>query len=426
MGLQLPGGGSSAVYGHKIKAGLKKEDKQEGNMNLETVGEKSYEGKRVFVRVDFNVPLKKGVIQDTTRIDSSLPTIKFLLQQKAAVILASHLGRPEGKVIPELSLKPVAEYLTKALGVTVKFAPDCVGEETRKLALSTEPGEILLLENLRFHPEEEKGDENFARELASLAVAYVNDAFGTCHRAHASIVGIARILQESAAGFLIQKETEVLSRLLHNPEKPFLLVLGGAKVADKIPMIKNLLSRIDMFITGGVMAYTFIKAKNWETGSSKVEESAIPLAKEIIREINKRHLEFHTPLDHIIADRIAADAHYFPTERGTIPPGWIGVDIGPQAIEEYTDCINRARTIFWNGPMGVFEIEVFARGTIELARAIASTNAFSVIGGGDSAAAVKQAGVAERVSHVCTGGGASLEFLESGTLPGLEVLAKKS
>ncbi|HPP13392.1 MAG TPA: phosphoglycerate kinase, partial [bacterium] len=348
-------------------------------MDITTIEEKSYSGKKVFLRVDFNVPIEKGVVQDATRILASLPTIRYLLQQKAAVVIASHLGRPDGQVVPELSLKPVADYLARELGQPVNFAPDCVGPEAKKMAEALSPGQVLVLENLRFHKEEEKGNEQFARELASLANCYVNDAFGTCHRAHASIVGVARLLPGPAAGYLIQKETQALSRLLEKPEKPFLLILGGAKVADKIPMIKNLLDRIDMFITGGVMAYTFIKAKNWETGACKVEESAIPLAKEIIREVNKRHLEFHTPLDHIIADRIAADAHYFPTERGTIPPGWIGVDIGPQAIEEYTDCINRARTIFWNGPMGIFEIEPFAKGTVELARALANSKAFSVV-----------------------------------------------
>lgn len=393
-------------------------------MELRSIKDYDYSGKRVFVRVDFNVPLKDGTITDETRIKASLPTINYLLEQKAALILASHLGRPEGKKVPKLSLKPVAERLNQLLGKEVKFAPDCIGDTVKKISEEMKPGDILLLENLRFHPEEEKGAEEFSRQLADLAPAYVNDAFGTCHRPHASIVGITRYLQESAAGFLILKETEMLSKILTAPEKPFLLILGGAKVADKIPMVKNLLDKIDTLITGGVMAYTFIRAKNWEIGSSKVEEEAIPMAKEIIKEINKRHLEFHTPLDHVIADRIALDAHYFATERGTIPPGWIGVDIGPQAVEEYTDCINRARTIFWNGPMGIFELEPFARGTIQIARAIAQSPAFSIIGGGDSAAAVNLAGVADKVTHICTGGGASLEFLEKGSLPGLEVLKK--
>lgn len=395
-------------------------------MELYTVEEKKYSGKKVFMRADFNVPLdEKQNITDDTRIKAALTTIKYLLDKKASLIVASHLGRPKGKVVPEMSLKPVAERLSELLNKEVKFASDCVGQETAKLAEELKEGEILLLENLRFHKEEESGDENFAKELASLAECYVNDAFGTCHREHASIVGITKFLNDVAAGFLIKKEVQVLSKLITTPEKPFLLILGGAKVADKIGMIKNLLGKIDTLITGGVMAYTFIKAKNWEIGNSKVEVDAIPTAKETIKEINKQHLEFHTPLDHIIADRISADAHYFATERGTIPTGgWIGVDIGPQAVEEYIDCINRAKTIFWNGPMGIFEIEPFAKGTMEIARAIANSDAFSVIGGGDSAAAVNKAGVSDKISHICTGGGASLEFLEKGTLPGLEVLRK--
>ena len=393
-------------------------------MELYTIEEKDYSGKKVFMRVDFNVPIKEGKITDDTRIKAAIPTIKHLLSQNASLILASHLGRPKGKVVPEMSLKPVAERLSELLGKEVKFVGDCVGDEVKKVTSELKPGDILLLENLRFHKEEEEGDENFAKELACLADCYVNDAFGTCHREHASIVGITKFTEDVAAGLLIKKEIEVLSKLLTNPEKPFLLILGGAKVLDKIGMVRNLLDKVDTIITGGVMAYTFIRAKNWEIGDSKIEEEAIPVAKEIIREINKRHLEFHTPLDHIIADKISEDAHYFPTERGTIPPGWKGVDIGPQAIEEYTDCINRARTIFWNGPMGIFEIEPFAKGTTEIAKAIANSSAFSVIGGGDSIAAVNKAGVADKISHICTGGGASLEFLEKGSLPGIEVLKK--
>ena len=395
-------------------------------MELITIEDRSYTDKKVFVRVDFNVPMKAGKVSDDTRIRAARETIVRLVEQKAKVILASHLGRPDGKAVPELSLAPVAGRASEVLGVPVRFATECVGPEAKSAVDALMPGEVLLLENLRFHPEEEKGDEAFARQLASLADCYVNDAFGTCHRPHASIVGITKFLTDAAAGFLVAKETAALARLLVNPAKPFLLILGGAKVADKIAMVKNLLPRIDMFITGGVMAYTFCRAKNWEIGNSRYEPDAIPLAKEILREISKRHLEFHTPLDHVIADKIAPDAHYLTTERGTVPPQWIGVDIGPQAVEEYADCIRHAKTIFWNGPMGVYEIDAFARGTIEIAKAIADSGAFSVIGGGDSAAAVNRAGVAGKVSHVCTGGGASLEFLEKGTLPGLEVLTRKA
>ncbi|HDN97598.1 MAG TPA: phosphoglycerate kinase, partial [bacterium] len=368
-------------------------------MEIYTIEEKDYSNKKVFMRVDFNVPIKDGEITDDTRIKATIPTIEKLLSQNASLILASHLGRPKGKVVPEMSLKPVAKRLSELLNKEVKFVEDCVGEEVKKMASELKPGEILLLENLRFHKEEEEGDENFAKELASLADCYVNDAFATCHRKHASIVGIPKFIKDVAAGLLIKKEIEALSKLLTNPERPFLLILGGAKVLDKIGIIKNLLDKVDTIITGGVMGYTFIKAKNWEVGDSKVEEEAIPAAKEIIKEINKRHLEFHTPLDHIIADKISEDAHYFPTERGTVPPGWKGVDIGPQAIEEYVDCIKRAKTIFWNGPLGIFEIEPFAKGTIEIAKAIANSDAFSVVGGGDSIAAVNKAGVADKISH---------------------------
>ena len=391
-------------------------------MELRSIEGKNYKNKKVFLRVDFNVPMKNGEITDDTRIKAALDTIRYLLKQNSALIITSHMGRPKGKVVPEMSLGPVAKRLEELLGKKVRFIPDCIGEEVRKATDDLKPGEILLLENLRFHPEEEAGDPDFAKELASFAECYVNDAFGTCHRKHASIVGITRFMEDTAAGFLIIKEVKALSKLVTVPEKPFLIILGGAKVADKIGLIKQLLNKVDIVITGGVMAYTFCKAKNWEIGDSKIEEDSVPLAKEIIKVMNKLHLEFHTPLDHIITDRIAEDAHYFPTERGTIPPGWTGVDIGPQAVEEYVDCIKRAKTIFWNGPMGIFEIPAFAKGTIELAMAIAESDCFSVIGGGDSVAVVNLAGVADKISHICTGGGASLEFLEKGDLPGIEVL----
>jgi len=394
-------------------------------MELITVRDKNYSGKRVFVRVDFNVPLDKNLnITDDTRIRASLETINFLLAQNAVVILASHLGRPQGKPNPAMSLAPAAKKLSELIKKEVKLAPDCVGSETKKIVDAAKPGDVILLENLRFHAEEEENDEKFAKGLAELAECYVNDALGTSHRAHASIVGITNFLHDKAAGFLIEKEVKALSRLLENPERPFLLIIGGAKVSDKIKMVKNLLDRVDTIITGGVMAYTFIKSNNWETGNSKVELDAIPLAKEIYKELRKRHLEFHTPLDHVVADKISEDAHFFTTERGTVPIGWIGVDIGPQAIEEYCDCIKRAKTIFWNGPMGIFEIEPFAKGTIEIAKTIAASNAFSVVGGGDSIAAVNKANVADKISHICTGGGASLEFLEGKGLPGIDILKK--
>lgn len=393
-------------------------------MELQTIEDKGYKGKRVFLRADFNVPLENGAITDDTRIKAVMPTIDYLLKNGASLVIASHLGRPKGKKVPEMSLKPVQERLSQLLGKEVKFAGDCIGGEVKAAAEQLGEGEILLLENLRFHKEEEEGDEKFAAELASLADCYVNDAFGTCHRKHASIYQITAFLDDIACGYLIQKETKALAKLIENPEKPFLLILGGAKVLDKIGMIKNLLDKVDILITGGIMAYTFIKAKNWETGDCKVELEAVPSAKEIIKAINKRHMEFHTPLDHIIADKISPDANFFATDRGAVPKNWIGVDIGPEAIEEYVDCINMAKTVFWNGPMGIFEIEPFAKGTMEVAKAIAAADVFSVIGGGDSVAAVNKAGVADKISHICTGGGASLEFLEKGILPGIEVLKK--
>ncbi len=394
-------------------------------MGLITVRDKDYSGKRVFVRVDFNVPLDKNQhITDDTRIRASLETINFLLNQNSIVILASHLGRPKGKPDPAFSLLPVARHLSELTGKQVKFANDCIGPEAKKVVDSAKKGDIVLLENLRFHAEEEANDQAFSKSLAELADCYVNDAFGTSHRAHASIVGITDFLKDKAAGFLIEKEVNALNKILENPERPFLLIVGGAKVSDKIRMLKNLLDKVDTIITGGVMAYTFIRANNWEVGNSKVEYDSIPLAKEIYKEIRKRHLEFHTPLDHVVADKIAEDVHYFTTERGTVPIGWTGVDIGPQAIWEYTDCIKRAKTIFWNGPMGVFEIEPFANGTIEITKAIAESRAFSVIGGGDSIAAVNKAGVADKISHICTGGGASLEYLEGKGLPGIDILKK--
>ena len=393
-------------------------------MELQTIEDKDYKGKRVFLRVDFNVPIENGVITDDTRITAALPTINYLLDRGASLVIASHLGRPKGKTVPEMSLKPVRERLATLLGKDVIFSEDCIGPDAEKKASGLKAGQVLMLENLRFHKEEEDGDKDFAKKLSGLADSYVNDAFGTCHRKHASIYQIIEHMDSAACGYLIQREIKALSMLLDNPRKPFLLILGGAKVLDKIGMITNLLDKVDTIITGGVMAYTFIKAKNWETGDCKVEPEAVPAAKEIIKAINKKHMEFHTPLDHIIADRISPDAHFFATDRGTVPNNWIGVDIGPQAIEEYIDCINRAKTIFWNGPMGIFEIEPFSRGTMEVARAIAAADVFSVIGGGDSVAAVKKAGVEDKVSHICTGGGASLEFLEKGILPGIEVLKK--
>ena len=394
-------------------------------MEIENIEQLNLEGKKVFLRVDFNVPLnEKKEITDDTRIRAALPTINYLLKKRCKVILASHLGRPKGKIVESLRIAPVKEPLEKLLNKQVTLASDCIGVEVENLSLQMKEGGLLLLENLRFHPEEEKNDREFSKKLAKLADFYVNDAFGTAHRAHSSTVGITEFLP-SAAGFLLRKEIDVLSKLLQNPERPFLLILGGAKVSDKVDVIKNLLDKIDIVIFGGALSYTFIKAKNWEVGNSRVEYDKIDLVKGILEEARKRRIELHTPLDHIIANEITSDSNYLTTERGTIPSGWMGVDIGPRAIEEYKDCIKRAKTIFWNGPMGVFEIEAFARGTMEIARAVAAADAYTVIGGGDSLAAVKKAGVKEKIDHLSTGGGASLEFLEGRVLPGIAVLQRK-
>ena len=394
-------------------------------MEIKDIKQVDLEGKRVFLRVDFNVPLNETKkITDDTRIRAALPTINYLLEKRCKVILASHLGRPKGKIVESLRIAPVKEPLEKLLNKRVILAPDCIGAEVENLSLKMKEGELLLLENLRFHPDEERNDREFSKELAKLADFYVNDAFGTAHRAHSSTVGITEFLP-SAAGFLLEKEIKVLSKLLQNPERPFLLILGGAKVFDKVGVIKNLLDRVNTVILGGALSYTFVKAKNWDVGNSYVEYDKLDLVKGILEEARKRRIEFHTPLDHIIASKIAADSNYIRTERGTIPSSWIGVDIGPKAIEEYKDCIKRAKTIFWNGPMGVFEIEPFAQGTMEIARALASADAYTVVGGGDSLAAVKKAGVREKIDHLSTGGGASLEFLEGRILPGIAALQKK-
>lgn len=375
-------------------------------------------GKRVFVRADFNVPVKKGKITESHRIDSTLPTLRLILAKAKKLLLASHLGRPGGKKNPEWSLAPVRDHLEKSLSCSVTLAPDCVGAEVE--ALARNPGhEAILLENLRFHKEEEANDPAFSQALASLADVYVNDAFGAAHRAHASTFGMAKFFREKGAGLLLQKELDYLGRILSSPERPFVAILGGAKVSDKIGVLKNLLSKMDCLLIGGGMAYTFLKAKGIAVGKSLIEEERIPLARELISQAKSLGIPLFLPIDHIATEEIKKKPI---TTDGGIPATYIGLDIGPRTITQFSQEIRKARMILWNGPVGLFEEETFGRGTKSIAQAVAGHNAISVVAGGDTVAAVMQAGVEDKITHLSTGGGATLEFLEGKILPGIQAL----
>jgi len=391
-------------------------------MTIRTVDQIELHGKRVFIRVDFNVPLdEKSKITDDTRIILSLPTIRFVMEAGGKAILASHLGRPKGKRDSKFSLSPVAERLSQLLGKKVALATDCVGEEVQKQIEGMKAGEVLLLENLRFHPEEEKNDEPFSKALASLCDVYVNDAFGAAHRAHASTEGMTRYVKVVAAGFLMKKEIASLDKALLNPQEPYVAILGGAKVSDKIGVIQNLLDRVTTLLIGGGMAYTFLKAEGFQVGKSLVEEDQIEFSRNLLKKAKGR-VKLLLPSDHVAAERMDVQAKRQIVKNERIPPDWVCLDIGPETVKAFSEEIRSAKTIFWNGPMGVFEMEPFSVGTFAIAKAVAKSSAFSIVGGGDSVAAVNQAGVAEKISHISTGGGASLEFLEGKTLPGIEAL----
>jgi phosphoglycerate kinase len=398
-------------------------------MNKLTIRDLDLQGKRVFIRADFNVPLKDGIVTDDTRIRETLPTLKLAIEKGGRLVLASHLGRPKGGPDPKYSLKPAAAKLQELLGKPVAFAVDCVGSVTESQSKSLKDGEVLLLENVRFHPEEEKNDEAFSKQLAALCDGlFVCDAFGSAHRAHASVVGITRFVQKAAAGLLMEKELAYLGKAVTNPTRPFVAIIGGAKVSDKIEVIENLIKLADAMLIGGGMAYTFLKAQGLEIGKSLVEADKIDLAKKILADARQRNFKLLIPVDHVVAPEFKADAPATTVSVTETPKDQMGLDIGPKTIALYSAEVAKAKTIVWNGPMGVFEMPAFAKGTLEVAKAVATATkngATSIVGGGDSVAAAHQSGVSKEISHISTGGGASLEFLGGTALPGVEALTNK-
>lgn len=394
-------------------------------MEKQSLRDINVSGKKVFIRVDYNVPMDKaGNITNDTRIRATLPTLQYLLENKAAIVIGSHLGRPKGQPVPEFSLSPVAKRLSELLGREIQFAPDCIGPEVAGLAQNLQPGQVLLLENLRYHPEEEKNDAKFSAELAGLADIAVNDAFGVSHRAHASVEGITKFIP-AVAGLLMEKEITFLGQAVTNPTRPFVAIIGGAKVSDKIGVIDNLLGKVNTLIIGGGMANTFIAAQGYNTGKSLVETDKLELARELIAKAKAKHVNLLLPSDVVVADKFAADARHKTVSVDAIEDDWLALDIGPATSAVYAAALTDARTVVWNGPMGVFELDVFAKGTEAVAQAVARSAAVSIVGGGDSIAALEKTGLAAKISHISTGGGASLEFLEGKVLPGIAALTDK-
>ena len=394
------------------------------SLNKKTIEDIDVKGKSVLVRCDFNVPMKDGVISNDKRIVAALPTIQYLTGHGAKVILCSHMGRPKGEFLPEFSLAPVAQRLSQLLEQPVKMAKDVIGLDAKALAASLEEGEVMLLENVRYHKEETKNDPAFSKELASLAEIYVNDAFGTAHRAHCSTTGVADYLP-AVCGYLIQKEISVMGGALNNPQRPLVAILGGSKVSDKIGVINNLLEKVDTLVVGGGMAYTFLKAMGHTVGASLCEDDKLELAKEMLAKAKERGVDLLLPVDHKAGDRFAEDCQVSVIDGLDIPDGWMGMDIGPASVTLFCTAVTKAGTVIWNGPMGVFEFPNFAEGTLEMAKAIAESGAVSIIGGGDSVSAVTKLGFADKMTHISTGGGASLEFLEGLELPGIAALNDK-